>query len=496
MRLRAGILEAVALPVRSLLFAACIGCKAQSIDAPSPAPSSVPSVIRSASPALPAAFDVAAVDAYIAGQVATRGFVGLSVAIVREGAIVLEEGYGQRELAPDVPVQADTAFEIGSISKQFVSALVLLLAEEKKLSIDDPVAKYFPDLTRANDITLYDLMTHVSGYRDDYPLDFVDQEMTQPVTPDESIARYARRPLDFEPRTRWSYSSTGYKILGRVVEKVTGKPLGTVLQERILRPIGMTHSSYMPVAGTPGLARGYTSFAMGPPEPAEPEASGWVYGGGGLDAPAGDIARWDIALMSGKVLSPAAYRVFSTPRTLADGRPTTYGCGIVMRVNQSGETVLRHSGGESGFLAYSVLVPRTRSAVVALSNTDDADPRGLVNDIVALLDAEHRPPLPNVAGPPAADTARGVFAQFQSGRLDRSRLGDDFNVFLTDARVQAASARLGPLGDPTSVVVDERSERGGMEVATVSFSFTGAKLQADMFRSVDGRVQEFLIHDL
>ena len=145
---------------------------------------------------------MAAIDAYIAGQVTARGFVGLSVAIVKEGSIVLEKGYGQRELAPDEPVQAETAFEIGSITKQFVSALVLLLAEEGKLSIDDPVAKYFPDLTRAKDITLYDLMTHVSGYRDDYPLDFVDQEMTQPVAPDQSIARYARLPLDFEPRTR------------------------------------------------------------------------------------------------------------------------------------------------------------------------------------------------------------------------------------------------------------------------------------------------------
>ena len=210
---------------------------------------------------------------------------------MREGAIVLEKAYGQRELAPDAPVQADTAFEIGSTSKQFVSALVLLLAEDKKLSIDDPVAKYFPDLTRARDITLYDLMTHASGYRDDYPFDFVDQEMRQPVTPDEAIARYARRPLDFEPRTRWSYSSTGYKILARVVEKVTGKPFGTVLEERVLRPAGMTHSSYMPDVGTLGIARGYTSFAMGPPEPAEPEGRGWVYGGGGLHAPAGDIAR-------------------------------------------------------------------------------------------------------------------------------------------------------------------------------------------------------------
>ncbi len=186
----------------------------------------------------------------------------------------------------------------------------------------------------------------------------------------------------------------------------------------------------------------------------------------------------------------------SAPRILADGRPTTYGCGIVMRATPSGETVLRHSGADSSFVAYSVLVPRMRSAVVALSNREDADPRALVNEILALLDAEHRPPLPNVAGPSGADVAAAVFAQLQSGRVDRSRLGGDFNVFLTDSKVQGAKARLGPLGVPTSVVINEMSERGGMEVATVTFSFPGSKLQATMFRSVDGKVQEFLIHKL
>ena len=423
-----------------------------------------------------------------------RGFVGLSVAIVKDGAIVLEKGYGKRQLAPDAPVRADTAFALASITKQFVGALVLQLVTEKKLSIDDKVAKYFPDLTRASDITLYDLLTHVSGYRDNYPLDFVDREMSQPITPDEIIARYAKRPLDFEPRTRSSYSSTGYKILGRVIEKVTGKPLGVVMTERIFRPLGMTHSSYMPTETAPGLATGYTSFAAGPPEPATPEARGWTYGSAGIYAPAGDIARWGIALMSGKVLAPEAYKLFGAPRTLADGRTTVFGCGII-NGSRGGEQLLQHGGADSGFRGKSVLVPRTRSAVVVLANRDDSAPRDLVNEIVALINKAYQPPPLKVEGLSVTDAAREMFLAMQAGRVDRGRLGDDFNFFLTDAKLQAASTRLRPLGAPAKIELVTSQERGGMEQSTLRLSFgDGTKLEAYMFRSVDGKVQQFLIN--
>jgi CubicO group peptidase (beta-lactamase class C family) len=209
------------------LFIGCVGC-APSVAAPhvaqcaptgptqsSPAPRSTTSSSESATPSPaqsratfpPETFDVAAIDAYLTRQIEARGFVGLSVAIVKDGSLVLDKGYGRRQLGPDMPVQVDTPFLVASITKQFVSAVVLQLAAEKMLSTDDKVAKYFPDLTRANEITLYDLMTHVSGYRDYYPLDFVDREMSQPVTTDESIARYGKLPLDFEPRTRFSYAA-------------------------------------------------------------------------------------------------------------------------------------------------------------------------------------------------------------------------------------------------------------------------------------------------
>jgi len=474
-------------------LAACTGCGASRVDARPPAPAST--APEAPPPEPPDTFDVRAIDQYIARQMASRRFVGLSVALVKDGEIVLERGYGKSHLLPDASVQPDTPFSIGSITKQFVSSVILLLAEEKKLSLDDKVAKYFPDLTRANDITLYDLMTHVSGYPDTYPLDFVDEEMKKQVTPDEIIARYAKRPLDFEPRTRWSYTGTGYMILGRVIEKVTGKPLGVVLDERIFRPIGMSHTLYLPKEASPELAWGYTSFALGPPEPAEPEAHEWNYGAGGIYAPAGDLAKWDIALMSGNVLGPVPYKTLTTPRRLADGRLTSYGCGIGTGT-WGGEEVLEHGGGSSGFVSYNVLIPRTRSAVVVLSNRDDADPERLASEIVPLLNKTHRPSPLHVAGPDAKAVAGELFAKIQSGQVDRGRFGPDFNAFLTDEKLQRASARLRPLGVPTKVDVEGTHERGGMEQATVRFTFGTTKVKVVMFRSVDGKVQQFLIYDL
>ena len=148
-------------------------------------------------------------------------------------------------------------FAIGSVTKQFACACILLLAEEGKLSVDDKVAKYYPGLTSAKDITLYDLMTHTSGYPDYYPLDFVDRRLVKPIAEDALLAKYAGARLDFEPGERWSYSNTGYVLLGRVVEKVSGKPFGRFLEERVLEPLGMTHS-----AVGPGSERGGTGAGI------------------------------------------------------------------------------------------------------------------------------------------------------------------------------------------------------------------------------------------
>jgi CubicO group peptidase (beta-lactamase class C family) len=445
----------------------------------------------------PKSFDLTAIDVYVAGQVREKGYVGLSLAIVRDGKTVLAKGYGQSSLEPAAPVTVDTAFAVGSITKQFACACILMLAEEGKLSVSDPVAKYYPHLTRAKDITLHDLMSHVSGYPDYYPLDFVDRRMLKATPPDKVIEEYAGGKLDFEPRTRWSYSNTGYMILGRVVEKVSGEPFAKFVERRILAPLKMDHSYFDPASGVPGLARGYTSFALGRPELARLEAEGWIYTAGGLYASAADLARWDIALMEGKLLKPESYQLMIMPRRLTNGKMTEYGCGLQI-AQRDGEQIVRHSGAVSGFLAYNAMVPRIRSAVVLLGNAEQMSPAPLHAQILTLLlkdQADHEgPDVPKIQGPAPKEAALDFLHQMQAGKVDRSKLGEEFSHYLTEERVQTGGVRLKELGEPVKIEVGRTSERGGMEVADIRFIFKKATLKGLLYRSPDGKVQQLLFN--
>ena len=469
---------------RACLLACLIACTGQAEQV------SAPGATR-AKPALPETFDVAAIDAYVAAQVEAQKLVGASLAIARGGEIVLARGYGLASLETRAPVTTETAFRIGSVTKQFVCAAAYLMADDGKLSLDDKVAAHYPDLTRAADITLDDLGSHLSGYPDYYPLDFVDRRMRQATSPEGIIRRYATGKLDFEPRTRFSYSNTGFILLGRVVEKVSGMTLGDFLGRRVFEPLGMTRASLDPAAGTPGLAIGHLRFALGPPRPVPPEGEGWLHAAAGIYASASDLARWDLAIGDGKLLSRKSLERFTSARKLADGRSTDYGCGIGVR-RVGGETVLSHSGAVAGFLAYNAIVPRTRSAVVLLVNTDGGNPGELHQEILSLL-LGPLTQVPVVRGPPAAEVARDLFRQMQRGTIDRSRLSPELAEYLDDARLREAAPRLRALGEPTSVEAGDRRERGGMEVTNVKIGFAGRTVKALLYRTPDGVVQEFLL---
>jgi CubicO group peptidase (beta-lactamase class C family) len=267
-------------------------------------------------------------DGYLASQLSAKPFVGISVAVVQNGKITFCKGYGYASKETNKLVDTDTRFAVASITKEFTAACILLLAEDGKLSIHDPVAKYVSDLTRAQDVQVLDLMNMVSGYRDFYPLDFLTREMTRPTTPDAVINEYAKQPLDFEPGARWSYSNTNYSILGRMIEKVSGKSYEDFLQERILQPLGMTHTGFEPDPARTGTAQGYTSFGVFDPEPAPREPPGWMFSAGGLYSTPSDLVTWDLALMNGKVLKSELYRIMTTSRLLNNAVATGYGCGL------------------------------------------------------------------------------------------------------------------------------------------------------------------------
>ncbi|HLZ46992.1 MAG TPA: serine hydrolase domain-containing protein [Gemmatimonadales bacterium] len=435
--------------------------------------------------------DTTAVDSLIRATVQGRGLVGLSVGIAQDGKIVFARGYGVRSLSSRSPISPQTMFAIGSVTKQFTCSALLQLAAEKKLALDDRVSKYMPNLTRAGDITLLELGQHVSGYRDYYPLDFVDREMLTARSADSIIAEYAKRPLDFEPDTRWSYSNTNFLILGRVIEKVSGQSFGAVLQQRFFTPLGMTHTRYAPLAGDSSMASGYTSFALGPPIPATPEGAGWAGSAGAIWSTPTDLLTWDLALIGGKVLNPESYRVLTTAHRLSDGRSTGYGCGD--GVSDRGQAViLRHGGAVSGFVAQNTVIPATRSAVVLLANTDfaafDEINGAIVQKLLPQID------VPVIHGPSALDAARAFLSGLREGTIDRSTLGEDFSAYLTPELLAAAQASLGKLGPITDLTVVNRAERGGMEVAVLEFKVGDVKAQALMYRTPDGKIQELLLY--
>ena len=350
-----------------------------------------------------------------------------------------------------------------------------------------------PGLTRAADITIRDLGNHVSGYRDYYPLDFVERPMAQAKPSAEVVKDYASRPLDFEPGSRYSYSNTGFLLLGEIIEKAGREPFAAALDRRILKPLKLEHTRFEPARGEPGLAEGYTPIGLGAAERSIPEGTGWIGAAGGLWSTPRDLMTWELALMDGKVVSPESFLRMTTPRRLNDGRSSAYGCGLQIR-DRGPLLVLVHSGGVSGFGSRSAFIPATRSAVVVMANSDWAG--GVLDAIQDAVLAKLMPAAdaPAITGKPAREVALGMLDQIRAGSVDRSQLSEEYSAFLTDARLAAMAKSVRDAGAVGHVVAGPIRERGGMEVSSLELTLGDTRASTLMYRTPDGKIQEFLIN--
>ena len=460
------------------------------------------------------------VDTAAKAAVASSGVPSASLAIVKNGALVYTQAYGDARLDPPTPARPDMRYSIGSISKQFTAVAILMLQDEGKLSIDDKISKWLPDLTRASDITIRQVLSHTSGYQDFWPEDYVMTTMMQPAKPQHILDTWAKKPLDFEPGTQWQYSNTNYVIAGRIVEIVTKEDLFSFLQKRIFTPLYMQsvmNQDFRLLADTD--AEGYYRHALGPLRPAPKEGFGWMFAAGELAMTAHDLARWDMALMDSdsRFLSPKGWHDLEEEVKLKDGKGTMYGLGVQV-AHFSGQRVVFHSGEVSGFVAMNVVFPDLRGAICVLTNLDASDgastaARNVARIVFPMMRAAAKPEAAPVATAPAAapgakaaepaedskkvattEQARQIFLGLQQGKLDRTLLTQLTNDYFTQQAVDDYAQSLGPLGAPTKFAERDTELRGGMSFHVYEAEFAGGKsVTITTYIEPDGKIEQYLV---
>jgi CubicO group peptidase (beta-lactamase class C family) len=429
------------------------------------------------------------IDSAVADVLEKTGAPSASIAIVRDGRIVYVQAFGDARLEPKAPAEPGMRYAIGSVSKQFTAAAILLLQQDGKLSLDDRVARYFPDLTRANDITIRQLLSHTSGYQDYWPQDYMFPLMAEPVAPEGIMDRWAKKPLDYEPGTQWQYSNTGYVIAGRIVEKASGKPLFQFLQERIFTPLQMKSvQDFDREPLSAGNAGGYTSFALGPPRTAGASGAGWLFGAGGLAMTAEDLARWDMSIIAQTLLSESSYRALETETLLTSGVGTRYGLGVGVEL-ESQRRKLAHGGEVVGFTAENVVYPDDRTAIVVFVNMYPSHATSQIADKLAALVFEQ------VQATDDAMTAqtRAIFDGLQQGRIDRSLFTDNADFYFSETAIADFKSSLAPLGAPTEFKHKRTWLRGGMTGRSYEAKFTDRTLRVWTYEMPDGKLEQYQV---
>ncbi|HKD18132.1 MAG TPA: serine hydrolase domain-containing protein [Thermoanaerobaculia bacterium] len=427
----------------------------------------------------------AAIDAAARDALASTGAPSASVAVVRGGAIVYLQAYGSARLDPPEAARPAMRYSIGSVSKQFTATAILMLADEGKLSLDDPVGKFVPDLTRGNEVTIRQILSHTSGYQDYWPQDYVPPFMLQPTTAQGILDRWAKKPLDFEPGTQYQYSNTGYVIAGLIVEKASGQPLLRFLTERIFRPLAMASVANIDqekLGDTDPTA--YLRYALGPPRIAPKEGKGWLFAAGELAMTAEDLARWNIAMLQQKLLKPELYRQQQREVLRKDGLGVSYGLGVEV-TKRNGHRLLAHGGEVSGFTASNLVFPDDGVAVTVLVNQDSIDTAGdLAGRIADLLLVK--------GGAEAAEArARRILQGLQGGKIDRSELTSNASDYFTDPALADFAASLGPLGAPSKVEQTRSNDRGGMTFRLFDVKFPQKQVAIWERDLPDGKIEQF-----
>jgi D-alanyl-D-alanine carboxypeptidase len=415
--------------------------------------------------------EVSKVDQLVAKTVADTGVPSVEITIVRNGQLVLDKAYGKAN--EGLPARPDLPYQIASNSKQFTAMAILLLRDEGQLSLDDPVSRYVPGITEGDRITIRELLSHTSGLQDFWPQDYLFSDMTVPTTPQHIVDKWAKKPLDFEPGTRWQYSNTGYVVAGMIAEKVSGEPLLTFLDQHVFQPLGM-HPLDQDNTNTPAFPAGYHRYALGPVRIVQPPARGWLYAAGELSMNAADLAKWDIARMDRALIPARDWIEQETPVLRTDGRTNGYGLGVTNSYQRE-RHVITHGGEAVGFLTQNTVYPDTKDAIIVFTNADFSGATGTLTEGIEKIVLDSPEAALAGEGDRVADV-RSTYDMLVSGKLDRSKFTPNLNFYFDPTVLGDYRSSLAPLGPPTSIEMRGQPRlRGGFVNRNYTLHYAGKK---------------------
>ena len=438
------------------------------------------------------------IDQYVQGEMERQHIPGLALGLYRDGRIERVEGYGLANVELDVRVKPETIFQSGSVGKQFTAMGIMMLVEEGKISLDDSILKYFPDGPKAwQPVKVNNLLSHTSGIGE-----YETDARTKPNGPfylrldnteDELYHKITELPMDFQPGERWRYTNTNYVLLGMMIHRVTGKFYGDFLAERIFKPLGMTSTRIISEEDIiPNRSAGYRLVK------GELKNQEWVSptynttADGALYFNVVDLAKWDAALYTEKLVKKASLDRMWTVFALRDGKPNSGHYGFAWFIEDvNGHRLLQHGGAWQGFTTYIARYVDDKLTVVVLTNLDSAhsNPGKIARAVAGLVNPALTPPVLHPIEdkePQVTAMLRDVLTKLAEGKADAAAFtAPEWQELSPDISAYAESMKeLGPL---QKLELLERKEEGQERVYTYRATYK-EPLRVSMHLSTDGKI--------